>query len=119
VIDGENWASRPCYCERCKAEFKKRTGIEAAPAKPGEPNWDAWLAFHRELFVEHVNKYAKAVHAKNPNVMVCSNWMYSVRQPDPIAAPLDYLSGDFDPSFGPSAPVLKHGLSQAEANRGT
>jgi len=26
--------------------------------------------------------------------------MYSVRMPEPVAAPVDYLSGDFDPSFG-------------------
>ena len=99
-IDGENWASNPCYCDRCKAEFKKRTNIEAVPTKAGDANWDAWLAFQRDLFVEHVTKYANAVHAKNPNVMVCSNWMYSVRQPDRVTAPVDYLSGDFDPSFG-------------------
>jgi len=99
-IDGENWASLPCYCERCKAEFTKRTGIEAVPAKAGEAHWDEWLAFHRDLFVEHVTTFAKAVHEANPNVMVCSNWMYSVRQPEPVVAPVDYLSGDFDPSFG-------------------
>ena len=99
-IDGENWASLPCYSEACKAEFTKRTGIEEAPAKAGEPHWDEWLAVQRSLFVEHVTKYADAVHAANPNVLVCSNWMYSVRQPEPIAAPVDYLSGDFDPSFG-------------------
>lgn len=99
-IDGENWASRPCWCDRCKAEFTKRTGIAAAPGKAGEPHWDQWLAFHRDLFVEHVTKYTDAVHEKKRSVMVCSNWMYSVRQPDEVKAPVDYLSGDFDPSFG-------------------
>ena len=99
-IDGECWASHPCYCDACKAEFTKRTGIEGIPKKRGEEHWDAWLAFHRDLFVEHVTAYADAVHAENPNVMVCSNWMYSVRMPEPLRAPVDYLSGDFDPSFG-------------------
>ena len=99
-IDGENWASQPCYCERCKGEFTKRTGISAVPTKPGDDHWADWLAFHRTLFVEHVTKYTDAVHAKDPSVMVCSNWMYSVRQPEPVAAPVDYISGDFDPSFG-------------------
>ncbi len=99
-IDGENWASRPCYCDRCKTEFQKRTGIETVPTKRDEPHWEQWLAYQRNLFVEHVTKVANAVHAKYPDVMVCSNWMYSVRQPDPVVAPVDYLSGDFDPSFG-------------------
>ena len=99
-IDGENWASAPCYCDRCKAEFTKRTGIAEVPTKRDMPNWEQWLAFQRDLFVEHVTKFTNAVHAVNPNVMVCSNWMYSVRQPGQVAAPIDYLSGDFDPSFG-------------------
>ncbi len=99
-IDGENWASAPCWCERCKAEFTKRTGFESVPSKRGDEHWSEWLAFHRDLFTEHVTKFCNAVHAKDPEVMVCSNWMYSVRQPDPVKAPVDYLSGDFDPSFG-------------------
>jgi hypothetical protein len=99
-IDGENWASRPCWCERCTAEFTKRTGVTEIPKKPGDPHWYDWLAFHRELFTDHVRKFADALHARKPSIAVCSNWMYSVRQPEPIAAPVDYLSGDFNPSFG-------------------
>jgi len=99
-IDGENWASQPCYCDRCRAEFVQRTGLEVVPTAAGEPTWEAWLAFHRDLFVEHVRRYTEAVHTVNPSVMVCSNWMYSVRMPEAVAAPVDYLSGDFDPSFG-------------------
>ncbi|MDQ1258049.1 MAG: hypothetical protein QG656_2658 [Candidatus Hydrogenedentes bacterium] len=99
-IDGENWASAPCWCGRCKAEFTRRTGIAEAPERKDQPNWDQWLAFQRDLFVEHVTKYTNAVHAENPKVTVCSNWMYSVRMPEPVAAPVDCLSGDFDPSFG-------------------
>ncbi len=99
-IDGECWASFPCYCDLCKAEFTKRTGIQEVPLKSGEAHWQEWIAFHRTLFVEHVTTYTNAVHAKYPDVMVCSNWMYSVRMPEEISAPIDYLSGDFDPSFG-------------------
>lgn len=99
-VDGENWASKPCWCDRCRAEFTRRTGIAAIPLGPAEPNWDAWLAFHRDLFVEHVTRYADAIHARKPTCLVCSNWMYTVRQPDPIVAPVDYLSGDYDWAWG-------------------
>jgi hypothetical protein len=99
-IDGENWASRPCWCERCKTTFTEKTGVNEIPAKAAEPHWYEWLAFHRELFTQHVTNVANAVHAAKPACLVCSNWMYSVRQPEPVAAPVDYLSGDFDPSFG-------------------
>jgi len=99
-IDGENWASQPDWSEACKALFKERTGIDTIPMGKGDPNWDAWLAFHRSLFVDHVTRYTDAVHALKPACMVTSNWMYSVRQPEEPEAPIDWLSGDFDPSFG-------------------
>jgi len=99
-IDGENWASHPSYSEACIAEFTARTGIADIPKKSKDPHWHEWLAFHRDLFTEHVEQYAQALHAKKPGIAVCSNWMYSVRMPEPVAASVDYLSGDFDPSFG-------------------
>jgi hypothetical protein len=74
-VDGENWASKPCWCERCRAEFVGRSAGQAqVPAAPGEPGWDAWTAFHRDLFIEHVTRYAQAVHAAKPGCLVCSKW---------------------------------------------
>ncbi|HEX71723.1 MAG TPA: hypothetical protein ENN65_00190 [Candidatus Hydrogenedentes bacterium] len=99
-IDGENWASRPDWSDACKALFTERTGIAEIPLKRGDPHWHEWLAFHRDLFIEHVARYTEAVHKLKPACMVTSNWMYSVRQPEEVAAPINWLSGDFDPSFG-------------------
>lgn len=99
-IDGENWASHPDWHEACKALFAERTGIAEIPLNAEQPHWREWLAFHRALFVEHVTRYTEAVHAVKPACRVTSNWMYSVRQPEAPEAPIDYLSGDFDPSFG-------------------
>lgn len=99
-IDGENWASKPDWSDACKKLFTERTGITDIPMKRSDPHWDEWLAFHRDLFTEHVSRYTKAVHELKPSCMVTSNWMYSVRQPEASVAPIDYLSGDFNPSFG-------------------
>ncbi|HQL94552.1 MAG TPA: alpha-L-fucosidase [Candidatus Hydrogenedentes bacterium] len=99
-IDGENWASQPDWSEACQKAFTEKTGIAEIPRKAGDPHWHEWLAFNRELFVNHVTRYVDAVHALKPTCMVTSNWMYSVRMPEAVAAPIDYLSGDFDPSFG-------------------
>ena len=99
-IDGENWASKPCWCERCQAAFREKTGADSVPKNRDEAHWAEWLAFHRELFVQHVTNVVEAVHGVKPACMVTSNWMYSVRQPEPMVAPIDYISGDFDPSFG-------------------
>jgi alpha-L-fucosidase len=106
-VDGENWAAGPCWCHRCRAEFARRTGTEEAPTQAGEKHWEAWLAFHRDLFVEHVTRYADAVHARKPDCMVCSNWMYTIRQPEPVQAPVDYLSGDFSPAWGADRAALE------------
>ena len=99
-VDGENWAVRPCWCPRCLAEFTRRTGLADAPRGADEPNWAAWLAFHRDVFVEHVTRCADAVHARKADCALCSNWMYTIRQPEPVAAPVDYFSGDYMPDFG-------------------
>jgi hypothetical protein len=99
-IDGENWASRPDWAEATQALFTEGTGITEIPKNHNDAHWHAWLAFQRDLFVEHVTNVVEAVHAEKPTCMVTSNWMYSVRQPEPMEAPIDYLSGDFSPSFG-------------------
>ncbi len=94
-VDGENWATKSCYCARCTTAFTAETGIADAPKSPDDANWPTWAAFHRRLFADHVRQYADAVHARKPECMVCSNWMYTVGHPSPIAAPIDYQSGDF------------------------
>jgi len=99
-VDGENWASKPCWCSRCREEFTRRTGITEIPTTALQPHWADWLAFHRDLFVAHVTRYTDAVHAAKASCMVTSNWMYTVRQPEPMQAPVDYLSGDYDHAWG-------------------
>lgn len=99
-VDGECWASLPCYCKLCRTEFTKRTSILNPPTDQDEPNWGVWLDFHRSLFEEHVQKYAAAVHAKKPSCTVCSNWMYTVGHPSEVNAEIDYVSGDFSPCWG-------------------
>lgn len=99
-VDGENWSSKPDWREACQAEFTARTAITDIPKSAGDAHWRDWLDFHRDLFVEHVTEYTNAVHARKPECLVASNWMYTMRQPEPVAAPVDYLSGDFDSRWG-------------------
>lgn len=94
-VDGENWASFPCYCSRCTEAFLKETGFNRVPRAETEAYWPEWLEFNRKNFVRHVTLYSNAIHAQKQSCTSCSNWMYTVRQPDPITAPVDYISGDF------------------------
>jgi hypothetical protein len=112
-VDGENWAALPCWCDRCRAEFTRRTGIREIPTKKEQPHWDEWLAFHRDLFVEHVTKYTQAIHARKPGCLVVSNWMYTMREPEAVRAPVDYLSGDFSPTWGGDVAAIEGRLMDA------
>src|SRR5438477_12654701 len=47
-VDGENWAARPCYCDRCRRLFSYQHGT--VPAEAGQPLWAEWLLFHRRAF---------------------------------------------------------------------
>lgn len=99
-VDGDSGVMQDCYCERCREEFRRRTGIDNPPKDRQHPAWPAWRSFQQASFTEYVNQYTKAVHNRKPGCAVCSNWMYSMRHPGPVAAPVDYLSGDFDHRFG-------------------
>ncbi len=99
-IDGDCWAALPDWSPACQAEFTRRTGIAEIPKKAGDPHWEEWLAFHRTLFKEYVARYVAAVKAEKPSCLVTSNWSFTVRMPEAMDVPLDYISGDYDPSFG-------------------
>lgn len=100
-VDGENWAATPCWCNRCTDEFRRRTAYAGdIPRVPEHPWHHRWIDFHRDLFREHVHAYAAAVRRVKPSCTVVSNWMHTLRQPDPAPFEIDYLSGDFHYAFG-------------------
>ncbi|MCF7853862.1 MAG: alpha-L-fucosidase [Candidatus Pacebacteria bacterium] len=106
-VDGENWGAVPCWCDACRKEFAGRTGIQEVPTSSEDAHWEAWLDFHRDLFREYVANYADAVHRAKPDCLICSNWMYTVRQPEPMTVPVDYLSGDYTPNWGAARAALE------------
>jgi hypothetical protein len=98
-VDGECWAAKPCWCERCQTDFTADYGV-LPPANEQSAQWRDWLNFHRQSFIDHVKLYVDAVHQAFPNCMVCSNWLYSARHPEKVTVAVDYLSGDFDAAWG-------------------
>jgi hypothetical protein len=99
-LDGEIWGVRVCYCDACKAEFKRRTAIAEPPTDTKDANWPAWIGFHRESFEEHVGYYVAEMRKHAPQVKMCSNWLYSFRHPGEPKVETDWLSGDNHPVFG-------------------
>ena len=106
-VDGDNWASKPCWCDRCRNAFRDRTGHEA-PTEAATDHWHMWLAFHRELFIEYVERWVDAVHERKPDCVAISSYIYGARQPDPrMRVNVDCLSGDLDFRWGAEHALLE------------
>ena len=97
--DGDIWGFHGCWCERCRAEFTRMTGIAEIPRAPGDAHWREWWDFQFASAVETIGRVRDAVKRAKPSAMFCSNWLDSVRFPVPGEAPVDWLSGDTEPCW--------------------
>ena len=96
-IDGECWASVPDYGEPAIQAFQKATGVQTVPRGPGQPHWFEFLQFHRDAFREYLRHYIAEVKKTHPDFQLCSNWAFTDHMPEPVCAPVDFLSGDYSP----------------------
>jgi len=96
-VDGDCWASVPDYSEPALKAFRQATGIEDVPRKPGDAHWFEFLQFHREAFRNYLRHYITQVKRTNPDFQMCSNWAFTDHMPEPVSAPVDFLSGDYSP----------------------
>ncbi len=96
-VDGDCWAVRPDYSAPAREAFRQATGLAELPRRPGDPGWERFLELQRRRFEDYVTRYVEALHDYRPQVQITSNWMYSARMPQPVRAPLDFLSGDYTP----------------------
>jgi hypothetical protein len=96
-VDGDCWASVPDYGEAALKAFRQATGIEDVPRKPGEPHWFEFLQFNREAFRQYLRHNIAEVKKTNPDFQMCSNWAFTDHMPEPVSAPVDFLSGDYAP----------------------
>jgi hypothetical protein len=96
-VDGECWASVPDYSDAAIKAFRESTGIADIPRNPGEPHWFEFLQFHREAFRQYLRYYIAQVKKTDPEFQICSNWAFTDHMPEPVSAPLDFLSGDYNP----------------------
>lgn len=96
-IDGECWASVPDYGPAALEAFRASTGIETVPRKPREPHWFEFLQFHRDAFRNYLRGYIAEVKKTHPEFQLCSNWAFTDHMPEPVCAPVDFLSGDYSP----------------------
>lgn len=96
-VDGECWASRADYGEQATEAFRQSSGFTEVPHQPGEPHWFEWLEFNRDLFRAYLRHYIHEVKRTHPHFQICSNWAFTDHMPEPVCAPVDFLSGDYSP----------------------
>lgn len=98
--DGECWGTQPDYSPDTLAAFEKETGIclnGKPPVKRGDPYFNEFREYCRELFRRYLRHYVDTLHEKHPDLEIASNWMFSDHAPEKICANVDFLSGDLDP----------------------
>jgi hypothetical protein len=96
-VDGDCWAVRRDYSPAAAAAFQKATGFEVLPKKAGEPHWAEFLEFNRQAYRRYLQHYVTEVKRTNPDFQICSNWAFTDHMPESVSAPVDFLSGDFNP----------------------
>ncbi len=96
-VDGECWATVPDYGAAAVKAFSAATGFTSVPSNPGDPHWFEWMEFQREAFRKYLRHYLAEVKRTNPRFEIASNWAFSDHMPEPVSAPVAFLSGDFSP----------------------
>ena len=96
-LDGECWACKNDYHPETLAAFEEETGIcldGQIPVKRGDPYFEEYREYNRELFRRYVRYYVDVLHQKFPDLQITSNWIFSDHMPEPVTANVDFLSGD-------------------------
>ena len=100
-IDGDCWKPEADFRPESIAEFEKECGVDLGgrlPATPDDPYYYEYRNYHREHFRRYLNYYVDTLHAKYPDLQICSNWSFSDHMPEEVCANVDFLSGDLNPA---------------------
>lgn len=98
-VDGECWGAELDYSPLALSAWQQVKGQVPPPKNSSEQGWSEWKQFHREQFERYVIHWTEALKRYRPSLNVTSNWVYSTMSPIPVKAPVDHLSGDFDPNL--------------------
>ncbi|WP_168735488.1 alpha-L-fucosidase [Cohnella fermenti] len=96
-LDGECWGAKLDYSPAALSAWHAETGWDDAPVSRDDPRWLRWKSFHRAAFEAYLKHWTEELHRSFPTLQVASNWAYTTMSPKPVAAGIDYISGDFDP----------------------
>jgi len=96
-VDGECWAAKFDYSPAALAAWTQFSGGIEPPKDPDHSRWLEWKKFHRDRFEHYLAHWTSEVKLQIPGIEAASNWAFTTMMPKPVSAPIDYISGDFDP----------------------
>ena len=91
-LDGDVWCVLPDYSPTMIDLYKAEYGRK--PPKSDDRDYSQYLHFARNKFREYVKKYYDAVKTDAPRFEICSNGLYSSRNPEKPNLPVDFISSD-------------------------
>ena len=100
-IDGECWRASTDFSPESLVDFERDTGIDLGgrlPATPEDEYFHEYREYFRARFRKYLDHYVRTLHERYPNLQITSNWAFSDHMPEAVSVPLDYLSGDFNPT---------------------
>ncbi len=100
-VDGDCWRAKADFHPETLAKFEKEMGIDLKgeiPAAPGDPYYEEYREYNRELFRRYLRHYVDVLHERFPHLQIASNWAFSDHMPEKVTANVDFLSGDLNPS---------------------
>ena len=96
-LDGTYHAGKVCYCESCKARFRRETGMELPRSKDDE-SYPIYMNWVEKAYIRVRERCLEAVRAANPGVLLSFNWAYTTRQPEPVPADVGFMTQDISQS---------------------
>lgn len=99
----------PCYSKYCQDKFKEEFSREI-PREGGDPLWETYLKWQRGIVSNFEKRIADTIHAVNPEILVGSNYAYTLRRPETPPDYLDYLTLDIPEGERTASNIL--GISQ-------
>lgn len=100
-VDMVGFWSMACYCDGCKAKYKKLTGKEIPTVVDWtSPDWVEYVRFKEKTLADYAKAITETAKAAKPDITVsiqCASWRsghYTAITTDFLES-MDYVAGDF------------------------
>ncbi len=97
-LDNDNWTVSPCHCSVCESEYQMLHG-RMPPDNARDPFWPEWLQFHHDSFDRHLNRVARYLESRQPELILTSNGTGALHHPGAVPISIRRLTRDLSPAY--------------------